>query len=266
MPGSSDHIFRENVAPVFEVFVREVLGVRPISSERVELSQPKTSERKPDYLRKVVLEPGTPPVILHIEFQTEVDPLMHLRMLEYNALLRRRFGLAMQQFVVLLSGSGDSMPTEINETDLWFRYTLVRMQDIRVDTLLESGVPELIVAAVLADFKRKDAIGVIRRILVTLRQRVPSQRDLHKYLTQLEILSHIRSYNTIVIEEVDKMAFTYNLETDGRYKQGVEHSKERIARESLKNGVSVELTAKITGLPLKAVKEIKASLSSPAQV
>lgn len=61
------------------------------------------------------------------------------------------------------------------------------------------------------------------------------------------------------------MAFTYNLETDGRYKQGVEHSKERIARESLKNGVSVQLTAKITGLPLKTVKEIKASLSSPAQ-
>ena len=80
------------------------------------------------------------------------------------------------------------------------------------------------------------------------------------FLTQLEILSHIRSYNTIVIEEVDKMAFTYNLETDGRYKQGVEHSKERIARESLKNGATVQFTAKITGLPLSVVRQIKANL------
>lgn len=61
------------------------------------------------------------------------------------------------------------------------------------------------------------------------------------------------------------MAFTYDVTKSRRYKQGVEDSKERIARESLKNGVSVQLTAKITGLPLKTVKEIKASLSSPAQ-
>jgi len=250
---------------VFEVFVREVLGVRTQSLERVELSQPKTSEREPDYLRKVVLQPSGEPVIMHLEFQTKTDKLMHLRMLEYNALLRRRFGIGVRQYVLLLKGKGSTMRTEIKEDNLYFRYELVHMSKVKFAPLVESGVPELIVSSVLADFKRKDAAAIIRRILVTLRQAVPDERDLQKYLTQLDLLSHIRDYDNIVINEIDDMAFTYDIKRDARYQQGIEQSAHNIARESLKNGVSIQLTAKITGLSLKAVREIKASLSSPAK-
>ncbi|MCH8496275.1 MAG: hypothetical protein LAT57_11690 [Balneolales bacterium] len=268
--GSVDHIFRENVAPVFEAFVREVLGVRPLSSERVELAQPRTSEREPDYLRKVVLPDNPNPLILHIEFEARTNTLMHYRMFEYNALLRRRFGLPVRQYVILLTGKGETMQTQIQEDDLFFRYNLVRMQEVDFNSLIESGIPELIVAAVLTDFEKKDAVGVIRRILVTLRQRVPDERELQKYLTQLEILSNFGKLNQNILKEINEMAFTYNLETDGRYKQGMQKgmlegkvSKQlQIARDSLKNGGGIEFTAKITGLSVKKVTEIKAELDS----
>ncbi|TVQ81036.1 MAG: hypothetical protein EA358_01195 [Flavobacteriales bacterium] len=147
MSGTSDHIFRENVAPVFEAFVREVLGIRPITSEEVELPLPKTSERKPDYLRKVLLPGEQEPVILHIEFEHKASSMMPYRMLEYNALIRRKLELDVRQYVVLLSGSGDSMLTEINEKDLIFRYSMVRMQHVKFEALIDSGIPELIVSA-----------------------------------------------------------------------------------------------------------------------
>ena len=94
-------------------------------------------------------------------------------------------------------------------------------------------------SSVLADFKRKDAAAIIRRILVTLRQAVPDERDLEKYLTQLDLLSHIRKYNSIVINEIDNMAFTYDIKRDARYQQGIEQGAHNIARESLKKTVLV---------------------------
>jgi predicted transposase YdaD len=220
MSKSLDHIFRENIVAVFETFVREVLGVRPEWSVRVELGQPKTSEREPDYLRRVKLPGVNEPVVLHIEFQTKSDAQMHLRMLEYNVLLRRRFGLEVRQYVLLLRGKGEAMRTEIREDDLVFRYRLVRLQDIDFRRLLDSGVPELIVAAVLADFKRNDARGVIRRILVALRRQVTDERELQKYLTQLEILSNITGYTSVVNQEIKDMPLTFNKHKDIRYQQG----------------------------------------------
>ncbi|TVQ81037.1 MAG: hypothetical protein EA358_01200 [Flavobacteriales bacterium] len=118
----------------------------------------------------------------------------------------------------------------------------------------------------LADFKRKDAKGFIRRILVTLRKQVPDARDLQKYLTQLEVLSDIRNYNSLVIKEIEDMPYTYDIKRDGRFKQGLEYGANRkqlqIARESLKNGGTPEFTARITGFPLKKIKEIQAQLES----
>lgn len=275
MPRSTDHIFRENVAPVFEVFVREVLGVRPLSSVRVELAQPKTSERVPDYLRKVVLRANSAPVILHIEFQTKPDPKMHLRMLEYNALLRRRFEMDVHQYVLLLSGSRDVMVTRVQGEKMYFSYELIHLGEIDFDLLVATEKPELIVAAVLSDFGNREVVGVIRRIFVTLRAQIPDERELQKYLTQLEILSNLRDgYNEIVIEEIKNMAFTFNLEADGRYKQGVQQGiqkgfeqgatekQQQIARESLLNGGTVEFTAKVTGLSLKQVRGIKSRLDT----
>ena len=64
------------------------------------------------------------------------------------------------------------------------------------------------------------------------------------------------------------MPLTFNLKKDVRYQQGKleglqkgeVRKQQEIARESLKNGGTVEFTAKITGLSLKVVLDIKAGL------
>jgi hypothetical protein len=75
-----------------------------------------------------------------------------------------------------------------------------------------------------------------------------------------------RTLQQLVIEEIDRMGFTYDLENDERYKMGIQEGMrlgmQQIARESLLNGGTVEFTAKVTGLSLKQVREIKSRLDS----
>jgi hypothetical protein len=101
-----------------------------------------------------------------------------------------------------------------------------------------------------------------------------------KGLTQLEILSNITGYTSVVNQEINDMPLTFNKHKDIRFQQGkLEGKREgrlegklegfdekavRVAQESLKNGASVEFTAKITELPLKRVLEIKSQLGTTA--
>jgi predicted transposase/invertase (TIGR01784 family) len=272
MTQTYDHIFRENIEPVFEAFVREILDIKPLSSQRLELGQPKTSEREPDYLRKVTLYDTPHPIILHIEFQTEIDKKMHLRMLEYHALLRRRFELDVYQYVVLLSGTAEEMPSTIVGFGISFEYKLVLLNEISFDSLLNTSVPELLVTAILSDFDLRDVDGIVERILVALRRRVPERRELQKYLTQLELLSNIRKISETVTKQINDMALTYNLDTDARYIQGIEQGIEQgmdiglsrgesrkqleVAQKLLQSGQTPEFTAEITGMNIEDVRKL----------
>jgi predicted transposase/invertase (TIGR01784 family) len=279
MSKSYDNIFRENIEPVFETFVRHILDIHPTKSQTVSLGQPKTSERKPDYLCKIHLPDQPEPVIFHIEFQTEPDSQMHLRMLEYQALIRRRFKLDVHQYVLLLSGPAERMPTTIQGVSIQYEYRLIELRQISFEALIESNTPELLVIAILSDFDKRETVGNVRRILAALKQRVTGQRELQKYLTQLELLSNIRNISKTVTEEISNMALTYNLETDARYIQGIEKGIEKglkkglekgiekgiektqleLARRLMDDGHSIEYAAHLTGLELDELKKLNLS-------
>jgi hypothetical protein len=73
--------------------------------------------------------------------------------------------------------------------------------------MLDTGTPDLTVMAILGGFKKRDATVVIRRILEQLQKQVPDRRELHKYLTQLKILSNIKNLNISLKKEISAMAF-----------------------------------------------------------
>jgi predicted transposase/invertase (TIGR01784 family) len=272
MAQSYDHIVRENIAALVEVFFYNFMGIQPISSQRQDPNLPITLEKKPDYVSMITLPSHTEPIILHLEIQTQTDSQMHLRMFEYNALLRRKFGLHVMQCVILLSGDGKNMPSKIQFQNLDFAYSVIPFEQVSLDSLLDTGVPELLVMAILANFESGEERGVIRRILVLLRERVTDAKELQKYLTQLNILSNINNISQLVRQEISAMNILYDPKKDAYYQevldygiekgieQGIEQGAKKtqleFARKLLQSGQTIEFTAEMTGLKIEQIIDL----------
>jgi predicted transposase YdaD len=287
MAQSYDRIVRENIAALVEVFFYNFMGIQPITSQRQDPNLPKTLEKKPDYVSMITLPSHQEPIILHLEIQTQTDYHMHLRMFEYNALLRRKYGLHVLQCVILLSGDGKNMPSKIQFQDLDFGFSVIPFEQVSLDSLLSTGIPELVVMAILANFDQGEARGVIRRILVLLRERVTDVKELQKYLTQLNILSNIKDISELVRQEISAMNLLYDPKKDAFYQEvldyGIEKGKEQgleqgivkgleqgleqglkkaqldFARKLLANGHSMDYVADITGLALEQLRDMDLS-------
>ena len=157
------------------------------------------------------------------------------------------------------------MPTEIKHPKLNFSYTVIAMNEIDVDLFLNSDNPHEIVLAVLCKYTRRQAPKIIKKILEKLRVKTQNQRELHEYVTDLEILSSLRNLQAETKIELEKMPVIYDLTKDIRFKEGVEVGEERNARRAiiraLKKGLWSAVTiAEIQDVPLSFVLQIQEEL------
>ncbi|MCI4625094.1 MAG: hypothetical protein L3V56_03940, partial [Candidatus Magnetoovum sp. WYHC-5] len=81
------------------------------------------------------------------------------------------------------------------------------------------------------------------------------------YIRQLEILSNLRDLQNYVGEEVDKMAFTFDLTKDYRFQQGREQGMakgiEKGREQGLKEGLEFALKLKFGFDSLELIEKIK---------
>jgi hypothetical protein len=92
-----DKIFKENIENLIPFLARKVLGIDVDILVELPDEIQLTVERKPDFLKKVIPTNGSEHYLLHLEFQTVVDKDMPYRMLEYFALLLRKYRLPVRQ-------------------------------------------------------------------------------------------------------------------------------------------------------------------------
>jgi beta-xylosidase len=85
-----DKIFKENIEAVILSIMQNLLGITAVSLEELPDDIQHTKERKPDILKKVIDNQGNT-FILQIEFQVVDEPEMVYRMLEYKAMLLRKY-------------------------------------------------------------------------------------------------------------------------------------------------------------------------------
>ncbi|MCI4625813.1 MAG: hypothetical protein L3V56_07605, partial [Candidatus Magnetoovum sp. WYHC-5] len=71
--------------------------------------------------------------------------------------------------------------------------------------------PVEVIISILCDYKGRDVRMFIREILERIRELVKEETLQSKYIKQLEILSNLRDLQDYVGEEVDKMAFIFDL-------------------------------------------------------
>ena len=162
MAQDYDKIFRENIEQVIITLAQKLLGIDPATLEEIPDDSQYTIERKPDLLKKVKPGGGKKDYILQMEFQSTDSHKMLKRLLFYYGLLFADYGLEVLQYVFYIGKKNKpTMPTNIQHTNLQFKYELINIMDIDYELFIHSDRPEDVVVAILCDFKKKSPEYII---------------------------------------------------------------------------------------------------------
>jgi len=221
-----DKIFRENAEHFFIPLIEKVLQIKIISYKALTVKFPKTSEREVDFLYEIT-QAGAVKQILHLEFQSSNDPKMLERMQEYHAKIYKKFKLPVRPVVVNLSQKAFTARTQLNPEEIFTGYQLINLFELSTNELLSNQVPEVVILALLADYKATEIEAVLRLIVKKLKQIVNTEQDLRRYLMQLLFLSRMRNFEEETTKILDNMPITYDIEKDSLYQRGVKQGIEK---------------------------------------
>ncbi len=256
-----DRIFRENTSSIFIPLIELQLGIDIVRYEPLEFKMAKTMEREVDCLYKIYDHQGKES-LLHLEFQTKNNPEMLARMQEYHGLIYRRHKLPIRHIVVYL-GKRKSTMNSLLEPDLIFSgFDMINISEIDSNQLISSQIPEVVVMALLGDFKIDQLEKVLTDILKSLKNLTNSKEKLTKYINQLVILARIRNLEKIVSQKLTTMPILYDVEKDGLFLQGKEKGRQEGREEVLsktawrmfKAGHSIETIAQVLEWSIEQVK------------
>ncbi|MCS6796326.1 MAG: hypothetical protein NZ516_10240 [Raineya sp.] len=275
MAQEYDKILRENIEPLVVPLVQHLLGLQIETLEEIPDDLQVTLERYPDFLKKVLHQDSSQNYILHVEFQVEDSPEMIYRMIEYHAILLRKYKLSVRQYVFYIGGKKiKKMVSAIQHANFSFQFTLINLQDYDCELFLASEVPEMLILAILANFGSQNPEQVADKILSKLKTLPLETFQKQKSVVQLEVLANLRNLQEIVTKLVEKMALTYNLENDVRFRQGVEIGIEKGLRkgeyrktiiaikEMLADNFPLEKIAKYLHVSVDFVKQVAEKLKN----
>ncbi|WP_316814249.1 hypothetical protein [Pedobacter heparinus] len=269
-----DKIVKENMDKVLPMVVEKILGIQIVSREDLPESLQHTKETVPDQLSKITDATGKT-YIIHIEWQSEDDATMDNRMLGYRAMLRRKYQLPVQQYVIFLARPKSTMPYVIDEEHLKFRYHLVALQQYSHKIFLNSPEPEQKLMAIFANFDEEAPVDVIKKILYGVDEQGNGELNKSRYREQLRGLIQLRklgkefkiAMGTITKFKVEKDPFYQDGVKKG-IEQGIEKGIEKgeaigrheealeIAREMKKDGLPFEQIMKFTKLTIPEIEAL----------
>ena len=211
-----------------------------------------TDEREADFIYEI--EENGKVYLLHLEFQTTNDPDMPYRMLRYWLFLKETYHKPVRQCLFYIGKEPLKMLNKILDPQVSYAYELIDFKNIDCDTFFNLKGPKAIVISILCDYKGKDATIFIREILQRIKNTVKEATLRGKYIKQIEVLSRLRGLQDKFCEEVDNMSFTFDIEGDYRYRQGLEKGMEK----GLIEGIELALDIKYGAASLIIMDRIKA--------
>ncbi len=194
---------------------------------------------------------------------------MGYRELRYWVYLRQVYKLPVKQYVVYIGKKPLKMKNTLMEDSTTHSYTIIDMRTVDCEKFLYADRPEEVIISILCDYKGRDVRMFIREILERIRELVKEETLQSKYIKQLEILSNLRDLQNYVGEEVDKMAFIFDLTKDYRFQQGREKGREEGMEQGrekgreegmekgLKEGIELALEVKFGFDSLELIEKIK---------
>ncbi|NQX38163.1 hypothetical protein SAMN05421820_101172 [Pedobacter steynii] len=257
-----DKIIKENMNGAMPDILSGVLGIQAAKAEDLAERIQHTKERIPDQLKKITDDSGET-FVLHIEWQLKNDAEMIDRMLEYRAMLRRKYRINIRQYVFFMGQMASTMVDSIEERDLKFSYRLIVLYKIDYKLFLASEKPEQKILAVLGNFNFEAPEVVLRKIIEGIKAKAEGGLAEQRYLNQLRVLVQLRNLETQFNHVMEPASTVFKEERDPYYIKGFKKGaeKERIKASSefterliLGTGYTNEVIAVLAGVTIAFVK------------
>jgi TRAP-type mannitol/chloroaromatic compound transport system substrate-binding protein len=100
MPNHYDKIIKEIMDSVYMTLSKKYIDNSYQKTEELSTDLQKTREKKTDFLRLFKYQNPNDNFILHVEAQSKDDPKMIYRMIEYHAMLLRKYEMRIVQLVM----------------------------------------------------------------------------------------------------------------------------------------------------------------------
>ncbi|MDW8157747.1 MAG: hypothetical protein RML72_02580, partial [Bacteroidia bacterium] len=108
-----DTTIKQLFLPTLPSFAKKAFQLDIQNFQEINPQLPTTLQRNPDFLAHIELA-NHQNALLHVEFQAQNHPQIHARMLEYLALLFRKYTLPIYQFVLYLGNEPLTMPNSLS--------------------------------------------------------------------------------------------------------------------------------------------------------
>ena len=155
---------------------------------------------------------------------------MVYRMLDYYAVLERKYKLPIEQFVIFLGTDHPKMPTHLDSKRIQFSFSLIALSEINYHTLINSSKPEEIVLGILANFDGENPENALKRIISRVKETTKEELSLNRYFNQLRVLAQLRNFELYLKIAMDSIAEYIKEERDVLFLRGLERG-EATARE-----------------------------------
>ncbi len=262
-----DKIFKENIEAVISSIMQNVLEITATSMEELPDDIQHTKERKPDVLKKVTDNQDNT-FVLQIEFQVKNDDEMVHRMLDYKAMLFRKYLIPVRQYVIYLGKDKLTMESSLQTLDLTFKYNLLALNTIDYKIFLNSNQPEEVILSVLANFNKETPENALKHIISRLEETTEGDLALKRYFKQLRILAQLRKLKSqrrsakLKIIVMDSIAKYIDEERDVAFLVGFDKGKESFVSYLLQEGTkTINQIADIAGVTVSFVKSVKQKLA-----
>lgn len=269
-----DKIIKENLEMTLPVIVREVLGLNIIQSEELPDDIQHTKERKPDALKRVTDSKGNT-YVLHIEFQVKSERDIVFRMIEYYAMLMRKYKIPVRQYVIYLGDKRPKMPIVLETERLTFSYDLIPLYNASYKLFLKSDNPEVKMLGILGNFEHNDGYTVIKEIIEDIKFKTEGEFAESRYFKQLRIFVQLRSNIATQFEKaMEAVSKFFKEERDFLYRRGeargkaegeVKKSYDVVENLIVDFGFTDEQAAKAAEVSIDFVQKVRADLAKKTQ-
>ncbi len=202
--------------------------------------------------------------ILQIEFQVADEPEMVYRMMEYYAMLERKYKIPIEQYVIFVSDIEPSMISKLERKRVHFEYQLICFSEIDYHLFLSSGNPEEVVLSILANFKGESPENALKQIIQRIEETAKGDFALKKYFKQLRILAQLRKLEQKLKDIVmDSIAKYIDEERDVAFLVGFDKGKESVVINLLsQTDFGFDKIANIANVTIEFVQSVKQKISS----
>jgi hypothetical protein len=256
-----DKILKENIEKIFRPLIEKRLGIKIGKAIPLREKMQTTVELEMDFFYEIVSLEGNP-FILHLEFESGNNLEMVYRVGEYHGMSLRRKKLPIRHIVVYLGNETPTMRTQLKPEEVYTGFELLNVKTIDKDEFLSSQVPEVVLMAVLANYKPEETENIIRQILVSLKKLVGNKKTLKKYVNQLMMLSRLRKIEGLTVKIAEEMPIHIDIETDTLYIRGTEKGVEKERRQNVlnlwRNSIEPSMISNLLDLTLEQVETILA--------